>query len=276
MKLHFYGSAASEGVPALFCECEHCEKLRKKGGKNLRTRTSAQIDEELLIDCSIDLYAQTLFRGLDMRKINTILVTHSHQDHFLPVSLTQIRPPMAYYSRPRKLDLYANKTTLSQLEQLPESDHKTPLEDYIRMHSVASFDEFVCGEYTVKALPASHDPREDCLLFILQKQDKTLLWGHDTGILREDVWQVLQNYRFDCVVLDCTMVEESGVFLNHMGLPDDIQVRQRMLREGMATQNTIFVATHFAHAFDPDHDRITPIFAENGFIAAYDGLTIEF
>lgn len=49
-----------------------------------------------------------------------------------------------------------------------------------------------------------------------------------------------------------------------------------MLRKGIATENTQFLATHFAHIFDPDHDRTTPIFEEKGFVAAYDGLTVEF
>lgn len=26
MKLHFFGTGASEGVPAVFCECEYCQK----------------------------------------------------------------------------------------------------------------------------------------------------------------------------------------------------------------------------------------------------------
>ena len=69
MKIHFYGTGASEGVPGFFCECEHCKEARRLGGKNLRTRTCAKLDEEILIDFSMDTYAQTLFRQLDMQKL---------------------------------------------------------------------------------------------------------------------------------------------------------------------------------------------------------------
>lgn len=277
MKLHFYGTSASEGVPALFCECESCEKLRKKGGKNLRTRTAAQVDDDLLIDCSMDLYAQTLFRGLDLRKIRYALVTHSHEDHYHPISLTTIKPPMASYSRERHLDLYANKTAIGKIiPDLIHFPHPAPLTDYINFHTVSLFETFSFDAYTVTALPANHDEKEDCFIYVIQKGGKTLLYGHDSGLFSEATWKALGNYRFDCVVLDCTMVDTTGRFPSHMGLPDNVAVRERMLREGIATENTRFLATHFAHIFDPDHDRITPIFAEKGFIAAYDGLTVEF
>lgn len=276
MKIRFYGSSASEGVPALFCECEFCNKFRKIRGKNLRTRTCVQIDDNLLIDCSIDLYAQTLFRGLDMREITTMLITHSHQDHFLPISLAHIKPPMAFYSRNRHLDLYGNKMVTSQIDLLSASPHPASLYDYLTPHTIAPMDQFTFDSYTVKALPANHDPKEDCLLYIIHSEGKTLLFGHDSGPFYESVWDILRTYNFDCVVLDCTMVERTGVFSNHMGLPDNVAVRERMLREGCASPQTIFIATHFVHTFDPDHERITPIFAEKGFIAAYDGLCIEF
>ncbi len=31
MNIHFYGTGASEGVPALFCECQSCRAIRKLG-----------------------------------------------------------------------------------------------------------------------------------------------------------------------------------------------------------------------------------------------------
>ena len=50
MKLHFYGTGASEGVPAIFCRCKYCERIRKTGGRDFRSRTSCQIDDNLMID----------------------------------------------------------------------------------------------------------------------------------------------------------------------------------------------------------------------------------
>ena len=44
MKLKYLGTAAAEGVPALFCTCEVCRKSMELGGKNIRTRSQAIID----------------------------------------------------------------------------------------------------------------------------------------------------------------------------------------------------------------------------------------
>ena len=60
MKLTFNGTSAAEGFPGLFCECEHCQKARILGGKNIRTRSSCLIDEQYLMDFPPDVYMHVL------------------------------------------------------------------------------------------------------------------------------------------------------------------------------------------------------------------------
>ena len=43
MKLQILGTAAAEGIPALFCTCEYCKKARQIRGKEIRTRSGARI-----------------------------------------------------------------------------------------------------------------------------------------------------------------------------------------------------------------------------------------
>ena len=50
MKITYLGTAASEGLPAPFCTCEVCRRAREAGGKSVRTRSQALVDESLLID----------------------------------------------------------------------------------------------------------------------------------------------------------------------------------------------------------------------------------
>ena len=82
MKLKFLGTAAAEAAPALFCDCDYCEKARKAGGKNIRTRSQSVINDELLIDFPADTYLHVLHQGLPLHKIYHCIITHSHQDHF--------------------------------------------------------------------------------------------------------------------------------------------------------------------------------------------------
>lgn len=279
MKIHFYGTGASEGVPAMFCECENCRKMRKLGGKNLRTRTGAQINDDMLIDFSADTYAHELYGGLDMLKIQYLLVTHSHEDHLYASDLMTMKPPMAFYEKgKRELQVFCNEKSADKIYRKSTKYDRDPKEvgKYVKVNIMKSYEKRMAGEYEILALPANHDNNEECFIYVIRQMGKTLLYGHDSAMFGEQVWDVLKEYEFDCVVLDCTMVEESGIFKEHMGFPDNVIIRERMLKEKMASKDTIFVSTHFTHIYDPEHERITPIFAEKGFIAAYDGMELIF
>ncbi|MBQ8533797.1 MAG: hypothetical protein IJ462_03090 [Clostridia bacterium] len=52
MKIKYLGTAAAEGIPALFCQCETCEKARKTG--IIRSRAQAIIDDCILLDFGPD------------------------------------------------------------------------------------------------------------------------------------------------------------------------------------------------------------------------------
>jgi len=289
MKLHFYGTGASEGVPALFCECKYCKQIRKMGGKNYRMRTCVQLDNDVLIDFSMDGYAQTLFRNLDLTAISHLLITHSHDDHLYPLAITQVIPPKAFYNRERVLNVYGNDKSIhkisdiiacsvnsqAEIEKIMNNNY-LGIDNYLKLNLLTMYEEFYIGKYKVLPLPANHDKKELCMIYIIQDKEKTLLYGHDSSMFQENTWKELKRYKFDCVVLDCTMVEETGIFDGHMGLPDNIKVYQRMIEEGMASENTKFISTHFYHGFNPVHERITPIFKKEGFIAAYDGMEIIF
>ena len=87
MEIQYLGTAAAEGLPALFCSCEICQKAKNTKGKELRTRTQSIIDGKLLIDFPPDSYMHALNYSLNMGKIQHLLITHSHMDHFFPVEL---------------------------------------------------------------------------------------------------------------------------------------------------------------------------------------------
>ena len=74
MKFRYLGTAASEGWPALFCNCEYCLKAKKLGGKNLRTRSQAIVNDDMLIDFPGDTFAHMLATGMDFSKVRWCLV----------------------------------------------------------------------------------------------------------------------------------------------------------------------------------------------------------
>lgn len=53
----------------MFCECAVCERARRSGGRNIRTRSQAIVDEDLLIDFPADAYLHVLYGGLRLEKV---------------------------------------------------------------------------------------------------------------------------------------------------------------------------------------------------------------
>lgn len=84
MKLTFLGTAASPSMPLAFCRCENCRTARRLGGRNLRRRSSALVNDDLLIDLGPDAPGAAFALGLDLADVQLCLQTHFHEDHFDP------------------------------------------------------------------------------------------------------------------------------------------------------------------------------------------------
>lgn len=177
MKLHFLALAHQKASLAVFCECEYCKKIRTLGGKNIRLRTSVQLDDHILIDFSSDGYAQSLFRGMDTTNITHILITHSHEDHFYPVDLLRAAPPYGL-NRTIPLHIYGNSTVTDKLNQsVGDILSLENTEKYLAFHTLSAYKTYELDGYKVTPLPASHDPRECCYIYVIEHNGKTLLYG---------------------------------------------------------------------------------------------------
>ena len=258
----------------MFCECEACREARIRGGKNVRTRTSLQIDDDLLIDFSPDTYAHTLYGGLDLTKAEHLLITHSHPDHLYAMDVANVLPPMGKRRAERKLRVYGNESVTAVMNRTLQNCSGAG--EYISCEEIHAFEGFAIQEYDVLPVKADHMQEEECLLYVIRRAGKTVLVGFDTAVFPEETWQALASYHFDCVILDCTSVEEDHYFRGHMGFGENVMIRNRMLREQMAGEDTIFIATHFAHTFAPLHERLRDLFAPEGFLPAYDGMEVRF
>ncbi|MEM1989335.1 MAG: MBL fold metallo-hydrolase [Candidatus Bathyarchaeia archaeon] len=270
MRILFAGTGAAEGWPALFCECDVCMKARALRGKNIRTRSSIHIDEELKVDWPPDTYLHVLQYNLNLAKIKYLFITHSHYDHLHPDDLLMRQAPFAHMRSSNPLNICGSQDVINCILKAVGEPSKIGL----ILKVLEPFETIKAGSFRIMPLPANHDPKQTCLLYLLESKGNVILYGHDSGWFPEETWRRLESWRLDLVILDCT----TGAFSSrgyHMGLKEVIEMRRQMLSKNMADKDTIFVATHFSHNGLLLHEELSSKLISEGIEAAYDGLTIE-
>ncbi|OIN98481.1 carbon-phosphorus lyase [Candidatus Desantisbacteria bacterium CG_4_10_14_0_8_um_filter_48_22] len=268
LEILFLGTAAAEGWPGIFCECEPCRKARKLGGKNIRMRSSVLIGDTCKVDLPPDVYAQMIRGKLDFSKLERLFITHEHSDHFCPSELGYRFKPFAHIDSGRILDVYGNSSVARQLGSAKEVMDKSN----IRVHEVKPFEPIDAGEIKALPLPADHSP--GALIYIFQTRGRTVLYGHDSGWFPEETWKKIEEFKFDAAILDCTNGPVNMEDRWHMGIKGVIKARDRMLKTGTAGPGTKFIATHFSHNGGLLHNELRREFKPAGIIVAFDGLKI--
>lgn len=274
MKIQYLGTAAAEGWPAIFCNCQVCRQAAKRKGKNIRTRSQTLIDEEILIDFPPDAYMHMLQYEIKFPDIQTLLVTHSHQDHWYPEEL-MFRGKGFAENINGTLHIYGNEAVYDRLKEAEVFGGESMARNAkLEFHIIREFQVYTVGAYQFIPLRALHNRKENCYIYIIQKGENTILYGNDTGYFPEETWEFIKDYHFDLVSLDCTMQrQKEGT--NHMGLLDNREVADRLKEMRCAGDNTKFVLNHFSHNGGMLHEEIEREASKYGFLTAYDGMTIE-
>ena len=78
MKMKYLGTAAAEGWPGAFCRCKYCDEARKRGGKDIRTRSQTLINDDMMVDLPADTYMHALLHNVDLTAIKYLFITHAH------------------------------------------------------------------------------------------------------------------------------------------------------------------------------------------------------
>jgi len=273
MKLTYLGTAAAEGFPAIFCNCDNCIKARKLGGKNIRTRSQTLLNDDFLIDYPADSYQHFLANNIEGDKIKYLLITHSHQDHFYPKELALRKKPFAHNMRSDKLSVYCGK---GAYDKLVESGYD---KESISVTLLEHFKPVRIGEYTVTAMPARHFDGDDALIYIIENDGKTLLYAHDTGYFFDEVFEYISKNKlvFDMVSFDCTNIDipvpDTGT---HMGRDNVMRAIEKLKNLGALKSNTVKYINHFSHNGNPLHDELLTKAAEIDCNVSYDGCDVNF
>ena len=151
MKLTFLGTGTSCGVPVIGCQCKVCQSADPK---DKRTRCSALVETDstrILIDCGPDFRQQILPQPF--RKIDGILITHSHYDHM--GGMDDIRP----YCQFGAINVYADTIAKqSMLEMLPYcfAENRYPGVPAIGLHEIFPHQPLQIGDLEVMPIQVMH------------------------------------------------------------------------------------------------------------------------
>ncbi len=274
MKLQYLGTAAAEGFPGMFCSCEACERARKAGGRNIRTRSQAVIDDCLLIDFPADTYHHVLTHGLALEKIQHCIITHSHSDHFYPADLEMCRVGFAHLRNNSTFNVYGWTDVYEKSEKMVK-EYYLNNENRVVTHLIKPFETFMIENYSITPLPADHDRKSSPVIYAISDKKSTLLYAHDTGLLKDEVWEWLKKSEmyFDFVSLDCTGGILTGWESGHMGIDTCCKFADKLKQIGNADGATKFCLNHFSHNCLADYDDIIPYAQKYGFDVSFDGKT---
>ena len=284
MKIKYWGTAAAEGVPGIFCSCEVCKHAREKGGRNIRTRSQVCVDDTFLIDFGADTNSNSLKYGFDMSKLHTIFITHTHGDHYYPIELLNRRVGFAHGEEMEKpLTVYGSSAI--------EDDYYNSINEPARFlidENRVNFGFLKAGEryeiegYEVFALPANHGTYKP-LVYVFRKNGKSFAYLNDTGYPHPEFFEMLEkfkneyNLRLDLVSYDCTAGKVNwGYNATHMGIENNVELREKLAQMGVTDENTRHILHHFTHNQDGGNYDEFSVFAKGfDFEISYDGMEIE-
>lgn len=278
MELQYLGTAASEGWPALFCHCVACEAARLRGGRDIRTRSQAVVDGELLIDFPADSYWHSIQHGVDLSAVRWLLITHAHHDHFYPADLLTRGNPYSYGMRTPCLHMFGSEYAKALLmrEGWSGSDNQD-----ICWTVLHAFEPIAAGPYSITPLPARHmldRPESEPFIYLIEKDGKALLYAHDTGYLYDEAIAHLtsRGLHLDLVSLDCNNGrDQAGLDYPHMGLAETRHEKARLITEGLCDSHTVFVLNHFSHNGGLPYRELCAEAEKGGCLVSYDGMRVQ-
>ena len=273
MRVLFLGTGAAEGYPAIFCECAHCTTARARGGRNLRRRSAVLVNDDLLIDIGPDMVASMHATGANLGRVANLLVTHNHGDHVQLANLYMRRQGFCA-TTPALMDVYGTPPTIEAFMGAAAARSVSAEQFHLRLNTIRPGDTWQAGRYRVTAFPAAHAEDLMPVFFALEENGRTLLYASDTGPFPAETWEQLQDFAFDCAIIESTMgIGPPGT--HHLSMHQCVEHHQRLADEGRLRPGARQFATHFSHNRTPPYLECVEFFAPHGIEPAYDGLVTQ-
>ncbi|MCL6521962.1 MAG: hypothetical protein K6U79_06240 [Firmicutes bacterium] len=146
----------------------------------------------------------------------------------------------------------------------------------IAFHDLRLWEPIALGEgLSATAVEATHARGETCVNYLLERDGRRLLQGHDTGWWPEVTWEFLATWPLDVVLLDCTHGPRPAS-PGHLNVEGVVAAREALAKAGALADGARVIATHFSHNGGWLHAQLQHYFAPHGIEVAYDGMALDF
>ena len=283
MKIQYWGTAAAEGVPGLFCNCETCRLAREHKGRKIRARSQVLINDDLLIDFGPDTYSNSLKYDFNLTYLEHLLITHPHEDHLYVEDLWHRLKGYACEIGTPTLTIHGSEDTLMKMCEVDKELKGFQNQTRVVYDVMKPYETRAIGDYLVTALPAQHSTKMP-FVYLIEQGEKSFLLLNDCGRPSYELYQylikrgiVLSAISFDTTYGNENVLQTYGAADHHMGLVDNAAVKGFLDMNGVTDKNTVCIVTHFSHqGIDADYDKMCAHSEKYGFIVSYDGLELEF
>lgn len=282
--MKFLGTGAAEGIPNPFCNCRICRSAREKKGREIRTRSSFMLNDKVIIDMGADYFAQSVTLGVSFEKVEHILFTHTHDDHFNYtlfwerfVAEKGAQSGLKVYMTDEAMgvieDFYMHSRLTDGREKFIKNVDFVPMKYGERYH----IDSFL-----VMPLKGRHETsyEKNSANFLIENRGKTLFYGLDSGCFLPETVSALAGKRLDAIITECTFPTECGITEegSHMDLPMCVNNLDRLYSCNAIDSHTAVYLSHIG-AFGMTHSELEAA-AENikrpyKIIAAFDGMELK-
>ncbi len=252
MRLTFLGTGTSVGVPTIGCRCKVCTSSNPH---DARMRCSAMLETDqtrILIDCGPDFRQQMLRQPF--RKIDAVLVTHSHYDHV--GGMDDVRPFCMFGD----INVYCDPVSERSLRAtMPYcfAEHLYPGVPKINLVKINSHQQLTINELVVTPFQVMHDK-----LPILGFKVGNLAYITDMKTIDDEEIPLLQD--IDYLVVNA--LRFTGEHHSHMLVDEAVTFARRT-----SARQVYF--THMCHEIGL-HEEINKQLP-SGFQLAYDGEVVD-
>ena len=287
------GSAAAEGVPALFCDCRVCREAIARGGREVRGRTSYNFGGDVQIDFGPDSL-QAWQRHPDvLRRMRHVLVTHAHEDHLQPTDFIYKYPGFAAVpALGWPLTIHGTAPTRARIASEIWLGRETFEEKFrncgLVFREFRPFDAFDLPDVgaTVRTFAADHAPALDPCVFLVTLRGRTAFVCNDTGWLPDSSWDALAKLRGE-VAIDVAVLDDTGMLKGapgspepeawtrgHMSAPTILRAYDKLDALGLLAPGCVRAVNHFSHNGGSTHEELCAFYEPRGIVVGYDGLAL--